>query len=110
MHLRFDSPVSLLAPKPYPRGSVLHLYDLIDVGNKCSLVPKASTFLGGTKDSHRAWYLKSGDQLTSLSDSKDGRVSLRFTGDFVSAVSLWHKRAVKINYTRSVDSLPSLVV
>ena len=49
------------------------------------------------KESHRAWYLKSRDQLASLSGSKDGCVSLRFTGDFVSAVSLWHKRAVKIS-------------
>ena len=32
---------------------------------------------------------------------------LHFTGDFVSAVSLWHKRAVKKKAicTRSVDSL-----
>ena len=41
---------------------------------------------GYTKESHRAWYLKSHDQFTSLSDSKDGCVSLRFTGDFVSEV------------------------
>ena len=38
------------------------------------------------KESHRAWYLKSSDQHTSLSGSKDGCFSLRFIGDFVSAV------------------------
>ena len=63
---------------------------------KCaSLVPRPRDFFGYTKENHRAWYLKSRDQLSSLSDSKDGCVSLCFTGDFVSAVSLWHKRAVK---------------
>ena len=51
-------------------------------------------------ESHRAWYLKSHDQLTSLSGSKDGCVSLRFARDFVSAVSLWHKRAVKKSYKK----------
>ena len=50
--------------------------------------------------SHRALYLKSRDQITSLSDSKDGYVSLHITGDFVSAVTLWHKRAVKISYKK----------
>ena len=59
---------------------------------------QARGFFGYTKESHRAWYLKSRDRLMSLSDSKDGCVSLRFTGDFVSAVSLWHKRVVKISY------------
>ena len=57
-------------------------------------------FFGYTKESHRAWYLKSCDQLTSLSGSKDGCVSLCFTRDFVSAVSLWHKRAVKKGYKK----------
>ena len=39
-------------------------------------------------------------KITSLSDLKDGCVSLRFIGDFVSAVSLWHKWAVKISYKK----------
>ena len=52
------------------------------------------------QESHRAWYLKSRDQLTSLSGSKDGCVSLHFTGDFVSVVSLWHKWAVKKSYKK----------
>ena len=47
---------------------------------------------------------KSRDQLTSLSDLKDGFFTLHFTGDFVSTVSLGHKRAAKLA-TRSVDSL-----
>ena len=45
-------------------------------------------------------YLKSRNQFMSLSSLKDGCISLRFTGDFVSAVSLWHKRAVKISYKK----------
>ena len=36
----------------------------------------------------------------SLSDSKDGCISLLFNGDFVSAVSLWHNRAVKKSYKK----------
>ena len=44
---------------------------------------KASDLFGYTKENHRAWYLKSCDQLTSLSGSKDGCVSLRFARDFV---------------------------
>ena len=49
-------------------------------------------------------YLKSRDQLSSLSGSKDGCVSLRFARDFVSTVSLWHRKT-----TRSVGKLPTLV-
>ena len=46
---------------------------------------------------HRAWYLKSRDQRTSLSGSNDGWVvSIRFTGDFVSVVSLWHEQAGRL--------------
>ena len=41
-----------------------------------------------SEGSHKAWYLKSRDQLTSLSASKDGCVFLHFTRDFVTAVSL----------------------
>ena len=66
-----------------------------------SLVPKLG---GGAKESHGACYLKSCDQLTSLSALKDGCVSLLFTADFVSAINLRHRQA-----TRSVDLLPSLV-
>ena len=47
--------------------------------------------------------------IALLSASKDGCVSLHFTGVFVAAVILWRKRAVK-KATRSVDSLPSFVV
>ena len=50
-------------------------------------------------------------KLRCYPDSKDGCVSLHFTGDFVSAVNksvaqngLWRLA------TRSVDSLPSLIV
>ena len=49
--------------------------------------PRPATFSVTRKESHRAWYLKSRDQLTSLSGSKDGCVSLHFTRDFVSAVA-----------------------
>ena len=43
---------------------------------------------------------KSRDQLTSLSDLKDGYFTLHFTGDFVSTVNLGHKRAAKISYKK----------
>ena len=67
-------------------------------------------FSGCMKESHRAWYAKSRDELTSLSASKVGCVSLPFTGFFLSAVSLWQRRAIKKG-TRivHVGSLPSLV-
>ena len=54
-----------------------------------------------TKESYRAWYLKSRDQLTSLSNLKGGCIYLHFTRDFVSTISLWHKWAVKKSYTKS---------
>ena len=62
----------------------------------------------GYTNCHRAWFLK---LQPSLSNSKDGCVSLHFTGDFVSAVSLWHKGASceEKLYTRSVDSVTLLV-
>ena len=41
--------------------------------------PGPRLFLGCMKESHRAWYLKSSDQLTSLSASKDVCISLHFT-------------------------------
>ena len=70
-----------------------------------SLVPRPScAFFGYMKESHRAWCLKPCDQLRHFvwvgTDSKDGCVTLLLTGDFVSAVSLWHKQAVKISYKK----------
>ena len=60
------------------------------------LVPRpVTTFFGYTKESHRAWYLS---HVLNLHvhvrhypiQKTAALISLRFTGDFVSAVSLWH--------------------
>ena len=65
---------------------------------------QARDFLGYTKESHRACYLKSRAQLTTLSPLKESCVSLHSTGEFASVVSLGLKQALK-KATGSVHSL-----
>ena len=52
------------------------------------------------KESHKAWYLKSHDQLASLSTSKDGYISVFLYILLETFFQLWHKQAIKKSYKK----------
>ena len=64
---------------PVPRGLCVYACSAQSIVIPHTLPSsQARDFSGYTKESHRAWYLKSRDQLTSLSTSKNSCVSLHF--------------------------------
>ena len=82
---------------PFP----LPFHDAETRGSIYSLIPRPVTLsVTRGKVTCRIWYLKSRDQHTSSSTSKDGCISLHFTEGILSLVSLWHKWAIKKSYKK----------